>query len=90
MIGKSEAMCHNKSGYAPDVLSEVLQSNFARCFSTKLAQSRETPLAAAASRHQAANYRSLTSVALFFTGIVVESRDRWMFRRSPPRPTLGL
>ena len=32
---------------------------------TKLAQSRETPLAAAASRHQAANYRSLTSVALF-------------------------
>ena len=57
---------------------------------TKLAQSRETPLAAAASRHQAANYRSLTSVALFFTGIVVESRDRWMFRRSPPRPTLGL
>ena len=30
MIGKSEAMCHNKSGYAPDVLSEVLQSNFAR------------------------------------------------------------
>ena len=59
--------------------------------STKLAQSRETPLAAALHRHQAAsNYRSLTSVALFFAaGIVPESQDRWMFRLARPAPPRG-
>ena len=58
--------------------------------STKLAQSRETPLAAALHPHQASNYRSLTSVALFFAaGIVPESQDRWMFRLARPAPPRG-
>ena len=54
--------------------------------SAKLTQSRETPLAAAASSCQLSQSDKM-SVALFFAGIVVESQDRWMFRRPLPPST---